>query len=141
MEPVNGPGPALGGMRLVQTLVHTGQHYDSGLSGVSFDQLCLPASDYHLGVGSGSHAVQTAHALERLEPVPVQERPDLVMVVGDVNSTLAAALHARSSASLSRMWRPACAAMTGACRGAQPGWSRTSWRTCCSRLRPAQPRI
>jgi UDP-N-acetylglucosamine 2-epimerase (non-hydrolysing) len=75
-----------------QTLVHTGQHYDAGLSDVFFRQLGLPEPDYHLGAGSGSHAAQTAHVLERLEPVLLQEEPDLVLVVGDVNSTLAAAL-------------------------------------------------
>jgi len=87
---VGGPG----GMpvRFSQTLVHTGQHYDAGLSDVFFAQLGLPEPDHHLGVGSGSHAAQTAHVLERLEPVLLQERPDLVVVVGDVNSTLAAAL-------------------------------------------------
>jgi len=75
-----------------QTLVHTGQHYDAGLSDVFFKQLELPEPDYHLGIGSGSHAAQTAQAMERLEPVLLQERPDLVVVVGDVNSTVAAAL-------------------------------------------------
>jgi len=75
-----------------QTLVHTGQHYDAGLSDVFFQQLGLPQPDHHLGVGSGSHAAQTAHVLERLEPVVLQERPDLVVVFGDVNSTIAAAL-------------------------------------------------
>jgi len=79
-------------VRFAQTLVHTGQHYDAGLSDVFFRQLGLPEPGYHLGVGSGSHAAQTAHVLERLEPVLLQERPDLVVVVGDVNSTLAAAL-------------------------------------------------
>jgi len=79
-------------MHLEQTLVHTGQHYDAGLSDVFFRQLGLPEPSYHLGVGSGSHAAQTAHVLERLEPVLLQERPDLVVVVGDVNSTVAAAL-------------------------------------------------
>ena len=72
--------------------MHTGQHYDAGLSDVFFAQLGLPQPDHHLGVGSDSHAAQTAHVLERLEPVLLQERPDLVIVVGDVNSTLAAAL-------------------------------------------------
>ena len=52
-----------------QTLVHTGQHYDAGLSDVFFRQLGLPEPDHHLGVGSGSHAAQTAQVLERLEPV------------------------------------------------------------------------
>jgi UDP-N-acetylglucosamine 2-epimerase (non-hydrolysing) len=79
-------------VRFAQTLIHTGQHYDAGLSDVFFHQLGLPEPDHHLGVGSGSHAAQTAHVLERLEPVLLQERPELVMVVGDVNSTVAAAL-------------------------------------------------
>ena len=78
-------------VRITQTLVHTGQHYDAGLSDVFFAQLGLPEPGYHLGVGSGSHAAQTAHVLERLEPALLQERPDLVVVVGDVNSTVAAA--------------------------------------------------
>ena len=81
-------------VRFSHTLVHTGQHYDAGLSDVFFRQLGLPQPDYHLDVGSGSHAAQTAHVLERLEPVLLQARPDLVIVVGDVNSTLAAALSA-----------------------------------------------
>jgi UDP-N-acetylglucosamine 2-epimerase (non-hydrolysing) len=85
-------GRERGDVRFAQVLVHTGQHYDPGLSDVFFRQLGLPEPDYHLGVGSGSHAAQTAHVLERLEPVLLQERPDLVIVVGDVNSTLAAAL-------------------------------------------------
>jgi UDP-N-acetylglucosamine 2-epimerase (non-hydrolysing) len=75
-----------------QSLVHTGQHYDADLSDVFFRQLGLPEPDHHLEVGSGSHAAQTAHVLERLEPVLLQEHPDLVVVVGDVNSTVAAAL-------------------------------------------------
>jgi UDP-N-acetylglucosamine 2-epimerase (non-hydrolysing) len=73
-------------------LVHTGQHYDPLMSGVFLDELELPEPSYHLGVGSGSHALQTARVMERLEPVLDQERPDLVIVPGDVNSTLAAAL-------------------------------------------------
>jgi UDP-N-acetylglucosamine 2-epimerase (non-hydrolysing) len=75
-----------------QTLVHTGQHYDEAMSDVFFRELGLPEPDYDLGVGSGSHAVQTAEVLRRLEPILLDERPDLVLVVGDVNSTLAAAL-------------------------------------------------
>jgi UDP-N-acetylglucosamine 2-epimerase (non-hydrolysing) len=71
--------------------VHTGQHYDPGLSGTFIEQLDLPEPVF-LGVGSGSHAVQTARAMEGLEPFIVSEHPDLVLVVGDVNSTLAAAL-------------------------------------------------
>jgi UDP-N-acetylglucosamine 2-epimerase (non-hydrolysing) len=78
-------------VRFSQTLVHTGQHYDAGLSDVFFAQLGLPEPDYHLGVGSGSREEQIARVVERLEPVLLQERPDLVVVVGDVNSTVAAA--------------------------------------------------
>jgi UDP-N-acetylglucosamine 2-epimerase (non-hydrolysing) len=73
-------------------LVHTGQHYDRALSEVFFAQLGVPEPDYMLGVGSGSHAVQTARAMERIEAVLEEERPDLVIAPGDVNSTLAVAL-------------------------------------------------
>ncbi|HET6497168.1 MAG TPA: UDP-N-acetylglucosamine 2-epimerase (non-hydrolyzing) [Thermoleophilia bacterium] len=75
-----------------QALVHTGQHYDEALSAVFFDQLGLPEPDAYLGVGSGTQAMQTARLLEALEPVVVERRPDLVLVPGDVNSTMAAAL-------------------------------------------------
>jgi UDP-N-acetylglucosamine 2-epimerase (non-hydrolysing) len=73
-------------------IVHTGQHYDPDMSATFFEELWLPAPDHHLGVGSGSHAAQTAAVMERLEPVLMASRPDLVLVYGDVNSTLAAAL-------------------------------------------------
>ncbi|MGN6814544.1 MAG: non-hydrolyzing UDP-N-acetylglucosamine 2-epimerase [Solirubrobacterales bacterium] len=75
-------------------IVHTGQHYDRLMSEVFLSELGVPAPDYMLEVGSGSHAAQTARTMERLEPVLTDERPDLVMVPGDVNSTLAAALTA-----------------------------------------------
>jgi UDP-N-acetylglucosamine 2-epimerase (non-hydrolysing) len=75
-----------------QVLVHTGQHYDARMSDIFFDDLGLPEPDVHLGVGSGSHAEQTARIMLSLEPVLVSQRPDLVSVVGDVNGTLAAAL-------------------------------------------------
>ncbi|MGN6557201.1 MAG: non-hydrolyzing UDP-N-acetylglucosamine 2-epimerase [Solirubrobacterales bacterium] len=75
-------------------IVHTGQHYDRLMSEVFLEELGVPAPDYMLEVGSGSHATQTARTMERLEPVLADERPDLVMVPGDVNSTLAAALTA-----------------------------------------------
>ncbi len=75
---------------IVQTLVHTGQHYDANMSEVFFRQLGIPSPDVNLGVGSGSHAVQTAHIMLRMEEVVVSRRPDLVLVYGDVNSTLAA---------------------------------------------------
>ena len=75
-------------------IVHTGQHYDRAMSEVFFEELGVPAPDHMLEVGSGSHAVQTARTMERLEPVLEAERPDLVLVPGDVNSTLAAVLTA-----------------------------------------------
>jgi UDP-N-acetylglucosamine 2-epimerase (non-hydrolysing) len=74
------------------TLVHTGQHYDNNMSDVFFSQLCLPAPDVNLGVGSGSHAQQTAEIMRRFEPVVLERKPDMVVVYGDVNSTVAAAL-------------------------------------------------
>lgn len=80
------------GLCFSQCLVHTGQHYDDAMSGIFFRDLGLPKPDDYLGVGSGSHAQQTAEVLRRLEPVLTAERPDLVIVVGDVNSTVAAAL-------------------------------------------------
>jgi UDP-N-acetylglucosamine 2-epimerase (non-hydrolysing) len=73
-------------------LVHTGQHYDRMMSDIFLEELGVPAPDHMLGVGSGSHAVQTARVMERIEPVLEQERPDLVIVPGDVNSTLAVTL-------------------------------------------------
>jgi len=78
--------------KLRQLLVHTGQHYDVKMSDVFFTDLGMPAPDVYLGVGSGSHAEQTAKVMIELEKVFGREKPDLVSVVGDVNSTLAAAL-------------------------------------------------
>jgi UDP-N-acetylglucosamine 2-epimerase (non-hydrolysing) len=75
-------------------LVHTGQHYDDAMSGVFFEELGLSEPDVYLGIGSGSHTAQTAKVLEGLEPVLRERRPDMVLVPGDVNSTLAAALAA-----------------------------------------------
>jgi UDP-N-acetylglucosamine 2-epimerase (non-hydrolysing) len=73
-------------------LVHTGQHYDRMMSEIFLGELGVPAPDYVLGVGSGSHAAQTARVMERIEPIIENERPELVIVPGDVNSTLAVAL-------------------------------------------------
>jgi UDP-N-acetylglucosamine 2-epimerase (non-hydrolysing) len=77
---------------LKQTLVHTGQHYDRNMSDVFFAQLEIPEPDVNLEVGSGSHAQQTAEIMRRFEPVVLETKPDLVLVYGDVNSTVAAAL-------------------------------------------------
>lgn len=77
---------------ICQILVHTGQHYDSKMSDVFFEELDIPRPDINLQVGSGSHARQTAAVMERIEPVVMDSRPDLVLVYGDVNSTVAATL-------------------------------------------------
>src|SRR3984957_1543557 len=75
-------------------LVHTGQHYDERMSKLFFEELNIPRPDIDLGVGSGSHAVQTAEVMKRFEPVVIERKPDAVVVVGDVNSTIACALTA-----------------------------------------------
>jgi UDP-N-acetylglucosamine 2-epimerase (non-hydrolysing) len=75
-----------------QTLVHTGQHYDRNMSDVFFTQLEIPEPDVNLEVGSGSHASQTAEIMRRFEPVVLESKPDMTLVYGDVNSTVAAAL-------------------------------------------------
>lgn len=73
-------------------LVHTGQHYDANMSKLFFDELNIPRPDINLGVGSGSHAAQTAGIIKAFEPVVLEHKPDAVLVVGDVNSTLACTL-------------------------------------------------
>ena len=78
--------------RVRQVLVHTGQHYDPKMSDVFFQDLGMPAPDAHLGAGSGSHAQQTAKIMVEVEPVILRENPDVVVVAGDVNSTVAVAL-------------------------------------------------
>jgi UDP-N-acetylglucosamine 2-epimerase (non-hydrolysing) len=75
-----------------QTLIHTGQHYDNNMSDIFFSQLAMPAPDMNLEVGSGSHAQQTGEVMKRLEPIVLEHKPDIVVVYGDVNSTMAAAL-------------------------------------------------
>jgi UDP-N-acetylglucosamine 2-epimerase (non-hydrolysing) len=77
---------------VAQTLVHTGQHYDVNMSDVFFQQLDIPAPDVNLAVGSGTHAKQTAEIMMRLEPVVLERQPDMVLVYGDVNSTVATVL-------------------------------------------------
>src|SRR5262249_17399817 len=75
-----------------QTLVHTGQHYDAAMNDVFFADLGMPRPDHFLGVGAGSHAEQTAKVMLAFESVLQKEKPDRIVVAGDVNSTLAAAL-------------------------------------------------
>jgi UDP-N-acetylglucosamine 2-epimerase len=82
---------------IVHTIVHTGQHYDREVAELLFTQLKLPEPNYNLAAGSGSHAVQLARMMERLEPILEAHRPDWVIVYGDTNSTLAGALVAARS--------------------------------------------
>lgn len=89
LAPVHRAGTVRG---VEQIVVHTGQHYDDPMSASFFDSLGIPAPQENLAVGSGTHAVQTARIMERLEPVLLEQRPDWVVVYGDVNSTLAAAV-------------------------------------------------
>jgi len=77
---------------VIQTLVHTGQHYDANMSDVFFEQLGIAAPDVNLAVGSGTHARQTAEIMTRFEPVLLDREPDIALVYGDVNSTVATAL-------------------------------------------------
>jgi len=78
--------------QVIQALIHTGQHYDANMSDVFFEQLGIPAPDVNLAVGSGTHARQTAEIMTRLETALLDGEPDMVLVYGDVNSTVAAAL-------------------------------------------------
>jgi len=89
LAPVHRAGYEAG---LVQVVVHTGQHYDDGLSNGFFRDLGIAPPDVNLAVGSETHAVQTARIMERIEPVLLDKRPDWVVVYGDVNSTMAAAI-------------------------------------------------
>lgn len=73
-------------------IVHTGQHYDAAMSDTFFDDLGMPKPNVYLGVGSGSHAIQTAKVMTEFEPIVLEHKPDWVVVVGDVNSTIACAL-------------------------------------------------
>ena len=80
--------------RIQETLLHTGQHYDANMSQVFFDELGIPRPDIQLSVGSGSHGAQTARMLEGIEQHLQADRPDVVLLYGDTNSTLAGAVAA-----------------------------------------------
>ncbi len=83
---------APGEERIDHTIVHTGQHYDARMSRQFFDELDIPRPDINLGAGSASHAVQTAIIMQRFEPVLLERQPDVLIVVGDINSTIACSL-------------------------------------------------
>jgi UDP-N-acetylglucosamine 2-epimerase (non-hydrolysing) len=78
--------------QVTHLICHTGQHFDENMSRIFFEELELPEPDYYLGVGSNTHAKQTAIIMERFEEVLMKEEPDVVLVPGDVNSTLACSL-------------------------------------------------
>ena len=80
--------------KIQHLICHTGQHYDEKMSKVFFEDLELPEPDFYLGVGSGSHAEQTANVMIKFEKILLDEKPDLIIVVGDVNSTIACSLTA-----------------------------------------------
>jgi hypothetical protein len=105
-------------------LVHTGQHYDEELSDVFFRQMGIPKPDIDLEVGSGSHAWQTAEILKRVEPFLLEQQPDLVLVVGDVNSTIAASLAAAQEVLQASRKR-------GVPRDSGTGTPRSEWLKCC----------
>src|SRR4026207_577331 len=75
--------------KVTHLICHTGQHYDEKMSKIFFEELGLPKPDFYLGIGQGSHALQTAGIMVAFEKILLQENPDLVIVVGDVNSTIA----------------------------------------------------
>ena len=77
-----------------ELLIHTGQHYDSNMSDVFFEELHIPKPDWNLGVGSGSHARQTAEMMVGIETILLEEKPDCLLIYGDTNSTLAGAIAA-----------------------------------------------
>jgi UDP-N-acetylglucosamine 2-epimerase (non-hydrolysing) len=106
---------------LDQVLVHTGQHYDQAMSDSFFADLELPPADENLGVGSGTHAEQTAKIMLGFEPVLDARKPDWVVVYGDVNSTIACALVAAKKASGSPTLKRDSGAETGRCRRRSTG--------------------
>ena len=110
LDQADGTAPAI-----VQRLVDTGQHYDDSLSRIFFEEFSIPAPDTSLHVGSGSHGVQTGKMLCLLEEEFVRTRPDVVLVFGDTNSTLAAALAAAKLCLPVVHVEAGCAVLNGRC--------------------------
>lgn len=120
-------------------LVHTGQHYDESMNDVFFRDLGIRPPDRYLGAGSGSHAQQTGRVMAAFEPLIDELAPDAVVVVGDINSTLACALVTAKAGPCWPTWRPGCAAVTGACPKRSTGSPPTGSATTCWRPRPTPP--
>jgi UDP-N-acetylglucosamine 2-epimerase (non-hydrolysing) len=123
--------------RSVETaLVHTGQHYDWEMNEVFFDDLGLRAPDVWLGIGSGTHAQQTARVMESFEPVVGEMAPDVVVVVGDVNSTKACAVVAAKAGPLVAHVEAGLRSRTGRCPRRSTESSPTASATISSHRRP-----
>lgn len=113
-----------------EIFIHTGQHFDDNMSRVFFDELELPNTDYHLGIGGGSHGQNTGRMIEALEGVLLQEKPDLVMVYGDTDSTLAGALAAvKLHIPVAHVEAAACVRSTERCPKRLTGWFQTMLQT------------
>jgi len=122
-------------------IVHTGQHYDVAMSDSFFNDLGMPQPDFHLEVGSHSHAVQTARIMAAFEPVVLQEKPDWVLVVGDVNSTIACALVCSKLGVKVAHVEPDFVRAIGRCRRKLIESLPTRFPICCSRLRRTRTKI
>ena len=137
-------------------IVHTGQHYDLNMSDAFFPDFGLPNPDVYLGVGSGTHAEQTGKVMIAYEKILYDQRPDLVVVVGDVNSTMAATIAASkivypmdpSAISTNQRRRPLVAHLEAGLRSydrTMPEeinrWLRMSWRICSGRLQSTRRKI
>ena len=83
---------ALTQRKITEIMVHTGQHFDAGMSNIFFDELDIPSPAYHLGISGGSHGEMTGRMMQAIEPILIKERPDIALIYGDTNSTAAAAL-------------------------------------------------
>lgn len=103
-------------------LIHTGQHYDSRMSGDFFEQLGIPEPDVNLEVGSGTQAEQTGAIMTRYEELLLRERSQLCLVVGDVTSTMACSIAAQKVRVPVATWRPASAPATGPCPKRSTAW-------------------